>query len=789
MAVNLSPYGGVGAQFLDNAGNVLTGGKIFTYAAGTTTNQATYTDSTGVTFHPNPIILDASGRVPSGGEIWLTDGLLYKFVLETSTGVLIATYDNIAGINSNFVNFTAEQEIQTATAGQTVFNLTTVNYTPGTNSLSVFVDGVNQYGPGAQYAYLETNSTTVTFVNGLHVGASVKFTTAAALTGTATNANVVIYDPAGTGAVQTTVQAKLRESVSVKDFGAVGDGIADDTVAIQNAVAATNTSGQWLFWNKGTYRITSGLSFTLPKMQWKSEEAVIFVDTPSDILRGIAATLTAGVNHQLVGTGFELNANGKCHSGIQFLQPLGTQTTSLYLQKVGVKNVEMQVGVGEGSHGLSVRGGFSQVKLIDCYAENIMMRTGAGILGTRGVTGIILQNNFGTSGAYIKNMILVRPTINRVYSQDATYQFDMDGIGLFANPADNTNGPAYAEVTSSDISGCWGRDIKMQTSACKVDSPKSLLNDGPTGGINNPTYDFQTGSGLVIGGQYTVDGVSNINAIVAFQISTDGAPMSSRWDGGSVDIINGGAVIRVCATDSIGVVTKFVAIVSNINVNGAVQNFAQIRTNGFDIHTLKLDGIVCTSITEALVRVIAGSGGSAPYRGILYTKNCINLGADIPTVLCNVIGNAAGVLLDDIGGIGFGPASVTYTGNATTISGLSIDNSAQFPIPLNSAVNSGTEKLYSFSLAASAEITLPVHGFNNNYLAQLIIGTSRTGFAVLSVDGTGIVSIDVGAGANIGTTSDPGSGDLRIWRLAGTNQLVVKNGTAANRVFLVKFFG
>ncbi len=41
----------------------------------------------------------------------------------------------------------------------------------------------------------------------------------------------VTYTPAGTGAVATTVQAKLRESVSVKDFGAVGDGVTDDTAA------------------------------------------------------------------------------------------------------------------------------------------------------------------------------------------------------------------------------------------------------------------------------------------------------------------------------------------------------------------------------------------------------------------------------------------------------------------------------------------------------------------------------------------------------------------------------
>jgi hypothetical protein len=239
MAVNLSPYGGVGAQFLDNAGNVLTGGKIFTYAAGTTTNQAVYTTSAGNIFHPNPIILDASGRVPSGGEIWLTDGLLYKFVLTDSNDVLIATYDNIAGINSNFVNFVNQQEIQTATAGQTVFNLATVNYAPSTNSLSVFVDGVNQYGPGAQYAYLETDSDTVTFVNGLHVGASVKFTTSQLNSSGATDAIQVSYDPPFANSVETNVEFKLAQTVSLIDFGAVGDGVTDDTAAVVDAEAST----------------------------------------------------------------------------------------------------------------------------------------------------------------------------------------------------------------------------------------------------------------------------------------------------------------------------------------------------------------------------------------------------------------------------------------------------------------------------------------------------------------------------------------------------------------------
>jgi hypothetical protein len=96
MTVSLSPLGGVAAQFLDNNGIILSGGKIYTYAAGTTTPRATYTSSSGATPHANPIILDSAGRVP-GGEIWLTNGLAYKFVIETSTGILIGTYDNITG--------------------------------------------------------------------------------------------------------------------------------------------------------------------------------------------------------------------------------------------------------------------------------------------------------------------------------------------------------------------------------------------------------------------------------------------------------------------------------------------------------------------------------------------------------------------------------------------------------------------------------------------------------------------------------------------------------------------
>ena len=77
--------------------------------------------------------------------------------------------------------------------------------------------------------------------------------------GISPNASGVVYDPAGTGAVSTTVQAKLRESVSVKDFGAVGDGVTDDTAFIQAAIDATKNSSI-LFFPSGIYLCSSGLT-------------------------------------------------------------------------------------------------------------------------------------------------------------------------------------------------------------------------------------------------------------------------------------------------------------------------------------------------------------------------------------------------------------------------------------------------------------------------------------------------------------------------------------------------
>lgn len=189
MTVNLSMLAGAGFQFLDNNGDPLTGGKVYTYLAGSTTPVTTYTTNAGTTAHTNPIVLDAAGRVPSGGEIWLTNGVSHKFVVKTSTEVTIGTYDNIL------------------------------------NNI------------GNVYSALSAPD----------------------------GSSLVGYTPSGTGAVATTVQNKLREMVSVKDFGAVGDWNGTTGTDDRDAILAalTYAAGRTVVFESGkTYLIGSAIVFS-----------------------------------------------------------------------------------------------------------------------------------------------------------------------------------------------------------------------------------------------------------------------------------------------------------------------------------------------------------------------------------------------------------------------------------------------------------------------------------------------------------------------------------------------
>lgn len=195
VSISLSPVPKI--QFFDANGNPLVGGKLYTYAAGTTTPLATYTDSSGGTTNANPVILNSRGEA----SVWLGSSS-YKFKLTTSTGVEIWTVDDITSNNYDVLAALA------ASGGSSLIG----------------------------------------------------------------------YAPSGTGAVTTTVQSKLRQTVSIFDFMTAaqiadvqaGTAAQDVTAAIQaafdsiGAVTANlfqdiSPKGVTIHFPAGRYLVTSTL--------------------------------------------------------------------------------------------------------------------------------------------------------------------------------------------------------------------------------------------------------------------------------------------------------------------------------------------------------------------------------------------------------------------------------------------------------------------------------------------------------------------------------------------------
>lgn len=185
MSATLSPVPKL--QFFDANGAPLAGGKLYSYIAGTTTPQSTYTDSTGATANANPVILDSRGEA----GVWLANDAFYKLSLYTADNVLVWTVDQIAS-----------------------------NTTLATLAAS---------GGSALIGFIQS----------------------------------------GTGAVATTVQTKLRETLSVFDFMSSAQiaavqaytFVTDVTSACQAALDAAWTAKADLFIPSGGYLVTG---LTLP---------------------------------------------------------------------------------------------------------------------------------------------------------------------------------------------------------------------------------------------------------------------------------------------------------------------------------------------------------------------------------------------------------------------------------------------------------------------------------------------------------------------------------------------
>lgn len=113
-------------RFFDANGLPLASGQLFSYAAGTTTPQATYSNATG-TANSNPVVLDSSGYA----DVWIDPTLAYKFVLEDANNNVIFTEDNVTfplSVTTWSANITYSQgAIVADSSGQGLFYVSLVN--------------------------------------------------------------------------------------------------------------------------------------------------------------------------------------------------------------------------------------------------------------------------------------------------------------------------------------------------------------------------------------------------------------------------------------------------------------------------------------------------------------------------------------------------------------------------------------------------------------------------------------------------------------------------------------
>jgi hypothetical protein len=396
MSVILSGLAGAAWQFFDNNGNPLSGGLLYTYKAGTTTPAATYTSISGLTAHSNPIVLDAAGRVP-GGEIWLDNLTSYKFVIKTSTLVLIGTYDNI-----------------------------------------------------------ENNT-----------------------------ANNILYNEGSVGAVTRTLQNKLQESISVKDFGAVGDGSTDDTTAFNLVAAYANSNSCSVYIPTGTYKLSGKIIFTqsaslrgdgkdLSKLLWDQSASSVGIEiqlqsqSNSPIVTGLG----------FIRTGATVGATGTA------LKVMLTQTGLAFapLPQLTLINCEAKNN-SKNEHSFAI--GFHLDDLRGAYIADVAYR-GSFLDAAPTVMYGIGINITGAENPYTVQMQGI--TVNRaniainVVESEGTNLSQFDFVGCNTGLKFRTNTPGTARQPQLTVANGhmnsydYGFDIQdsAQSSICNVNSYKRV---------------------------------------------------------------------------------------------------------------------------------------------------------------------------------------------------------------------------------------------------------------------------------------------------------------------------
>lgn len=218
----------------------------------------------------------------------------------------------------------------------------------------------------------------------------------------AADASIVDFQQAGAGAVVRTAQDKLREWVSIKDFGAVGDGVTDDTAAIQAAINSLPSGGTVLF-PHGTYIATSfgasvngirmigdGVNATTVKLKNSTNTAFVFF---SGVNGGEFAHMTidgnVANNASMIDKGALVIANSKnvfAHDfhikdydckGVTITSGTGGTVEQIHVSSFSVTNCNEQAVIVDATGGTARRVTISNFTVYDNNHAGVAVNDGA----------------------------------------------------------------------------------------------------------------------------------------------------------------------------------------------------------------------------------------------------------------------------------------------------------------------------------------------------------------------------------------------------------------------------
>lgn len=301
---------------------------------------------------------------------------------------------------------TITRQVFSGTGSQTVFTLAS---DPGAigNSAQVYIGGVYQ-----QRSTYTIAGTTLTFSAAPVAGTNnIEFVNFLTSNIGATSADLVTYTPSGTSAVARSAASKFGDTVSVKDFGAVGDGViatgagTDNTAAFQAAINSVSTYGTVIVPN-GIYKLSSQITIPSGKaLRGMGGYATILLAPAAFVADGLVKANGAGgpptVISDLTVTG-QTGGAGAASIGIHAAAN-GTLISNVWCAgfasniKLANTDVVLQNSVSEvsrtGGTGVSITS--SSVTVADCVIYDCYL--GLSVSGVAFVAGTVSVTNVRTS--------------------------------------------------------------------------------------------------------------------------------------------------------------------------------------------------------------------------------------------------------------------------------------------------------------------------------------------------------------------------------------------------------